>query len=216
MIRLAKGETPIVLSENAEQWTADFLKYFDKGEKAPDSVRFRYRDPEIKSAIRLETSDKCAYCESKVPHSQPGDTEHIRPVSKNPSLIYDWMNLTYVCRECNQKKSDYDNEEEPLINPYTSDPEEHVTFFGPMAVQRLGDMLGERTINVVGLKREHLLLRRAERLSELMHLVERWNALPAGDTKNSFQRELAAHCEGQAEYSACIRAFLVQRGVLAA
>ncbi len=211
MIRLSKRPKPKVLEDNEANWTTEFLDYVKVGRRPPKSVRFRYRHPDIKSTIREETAEKCAYCESKISHAQPGDTEHIRPVSKCPNLIVAWDNITYVCSECNREKGAYDSETEPLINPYQHDPDKHLTFYGPMPVQRLGNLMGYRTIRKVSLDRAPLILRRVEKLRHLMHLVERWSSQPDGPTKEVFRQEARCEANSDSEYAAMARAFLSQR-----
>lgn len=90
-----------------------------------------YKDERMK---RVYVSDeapffgKCAYCESRIVGSQPGDIEHFRPENKvtdedrrdimimaddgttvaHPGyywLAYDWRNLLYACADCNRPSS---------------------------------------------------------------------------------------------------------------
>ena len=131
MIRLEKGPEPHVLSQNGTQWTEDYCTGLEDG-SLTDTQKFRYRHPEIKQTIRAETYDKCAYCESKISHVHPGETDHIFPVSRRPDLFVSWNNLTFVCTECNRQKLDYYSEAEPLVNPYIDQPSDHLIFFGPM------------------------------------------------------------------------------------
>src|SRR5688572_25480092 len=124
MIRLTKLEKPEILVENEEPWTTEYLEYVAGGRTPPEPSR--YRHGQIKAAIQLETSEKCAYCESKVLHTYFGDVEHILPKSRLPELVVKWENLTFVCAQCNNRKRDYYDPEHPLIDPYVDNPEEHL------------------------------------------------------------------------------------------
>jgi len=214
MIRLSKLPKPRVLAKNERTWREEYLRYIREGRSAPKSTRFRYRHSDIKSAIRRETADKCAYCESKISHSQPGDTEHIRPVSKFPAEIVLWENLTLVCRACNAEKSDYHDEAEPLVHPYQDDPEAHIHFLGPLACHKPADGKGLRTVRLLDLNRSGLIERRNERLLQLSPLVDQWAACPEGPTKNLLRDEIATYAAKDREYSASIRCFLQQHAGL--
>ena len=61
-----------------------------------------YRDPEVKDALRELFHQKCAYCESVIGPSQPGDIEHFRPKSIYYWLAADWNNLLLACAMCNR------------------------------------------------------------------------------------------------------------------
>ncbi|SRR6266403_339664 len=118
MIKLEKLEEPKVLRDNGAVWTEEYLTARTDG-TLTDAIRYRYRQPAIKTAIRDETSEKCAYCESKITPTYPGDVEHILPTSEFPDLVCSWPNLTLACGECNRRKSNYYSREEPLINLMT-------------------------------------------------------------------------------------------------
>src|SRR6266852_2525323 len=104
MIKLTKGPIPEVLAANSAAWTEEYMQYVQNGEVVPSNVAFRYRHPQIKTALVNETREKCAYCESKNRHVSPGETDHIAPRSRRPDLAFVWDNLTYTCDECNHAK----------------------------------------------------------------------------------------------------------------
>ena len=106
MIKLTKGDKPEVLVKNGQSWKAEYVTAVENG-NLKDSQRYRYRHSSIKEAIRAETHEKCAYCESKISHIHPGETDHISPVFHRSDLCVEWDNLTLVCSECNRRKSDY-------------------------------------------------------------------------------------------------------------
>lgn len=89
-----------------------------------------YRDADVKEGLKKLFHEKCAYCETRVLHAQPGDVEHFRPKSavntklkgianlsnkvKVPPpdkeeikpgyywLAADWNNLLLSCNSCNR------------------------------------------------------------------------------------------------------------------
>lgn len=206
MISLTKEEEPPILVANAERWKQDYLDALAAGAVTP-AQRYRYRQDEIKQAIRHETSDKCAYCESKVQHSQPGETDHILPVSRCPELIVAWDNLTYVCKECNRLKGAYYDPAEPIVNPYETDPEDHLIFSGPLVLHR--DAMGRRTVRLLKFsKRVGLIERKIEKLERLNVLVEQLQDMPAGSTRRFVEDEILAEAGSDSEYAATGRAYL--------
>ena len=77
MIQLQKRAKPEVLARNEGQWTAELMQYVQRDEKPPARVTRRYNHDVIKAVLSQETHDKCAYCESKLPHNAYGDVEHM-------------------------------------------------------------------------------------------------------------------------------------------
>lgn len=75
-----------------------------------------YRAEEVKAALRQLFNGKCAYCESPVSITSPGDVEHYRPkgeLTENGQrlavlphgyywLAADWHNLLFACEACNR------------------------------------------------------------------------------------------------------------------
>src|SRR5687767_14822167 len=101
MRKVSKHAEPDVLQTNHQEWTDAYLA--DPGNA---TKKYRYRHPEIKSALKEETADKCVYCESKIGHNTPGDVEHMTPSSVQPQHHFAWSNLTIACTECNRRKND--------------------------------------------------------------------------------------------------------------
>ena len=134
MIRLEKGEEPVVLAQKCKAWTAVVVRRIEAGETPTDSERRRYNHAEIKSALVAETHGKCAYCESKMRHVSYGDIEHVLPKINDPTRWFDWANLTLACSVCNTKKSDSPAEGEEFIDPYSVDPEEFFLAVGTDSV----------------------------------------------------------------------------------
>ncbi len=75
-----------------------------------------YRRREVKKQLERLFHGKCAYCESKYLHNQPGDVEHFRPKGgyvvggrlHKPGywwLAASWSNLLPSCIDCNRKRT---------------------------------------------------------------------------------------------------------------
>ena len=67
----------------------------------------------IRAALAQEFRRICAYCERQCEPQTPSgnpmnreEIEHFRPRSRFPHLSFDWLNLVYSCRRCNQSKAD--------------------------------------------------------------------------------------------------------------
>ena len=205
MIKLKKGPEPVVLTNKNTEWTEEYRKGIED-DNLTKTQRFRYRDPQIKQAIRDETCDKCAYCESKVSHVHPGEVDHILPVSRRRDLIVAWTNLTYVCTECNRRKLDYYSEEEPLVNPYVDQPSEHLIFFGPLVLHK--NDKGFRTTRKMGLSRVELFERKQERIESLNFLIQKWRECTEGETRKVLRAEILRYAAAASEFSATLRAFI--------
>ena len=205
MIKLVKGYEPGILANNGQRWATEYLQGL-KARNLTDAQKFRYRHPNIKEALREETHDKCAYCESKISHVHPGETDHILPVSRRPDLCFSWTNLAYVCSECNRRKSDYYSETEPLVNPYVDEPSMHLNFFGPLVLHR--DAKGLRTTRKIGLSRVQLMERKQERIEQLNFLVQQWRETQNGMTRQFLREEILQYVSDSAEFAATMRAFI--------
>ncbi len=208
MIRLRKLEKPNILEVNEVAWRDEYLVARESGGPIPSSVEFRYRHPQIKERIKEETHEKCAYCESKVTHVAPGDTEHMLPRNHRPELIVDWDNLTFVCRWCNQYKSDYYSETEPLLHPYEDDPADHLLIFGPLVLPRPGDDKGFRTYRKLRLTRMPLVERKKELVESLRPLIDDWLGRKDGPTRELVRQQLLEFGAPDREFSATVRAYL--------
>lgn len=207
MIRLKKGTKPEVLVTDGAHWTDEYLEALAAGGDMPDSIRYRYRHSDIKHALRQEASEKCVYCETKLP---VGETDHVCPVTACPELIVEWLNLALACKECNTNKSGYHAPLEPLINPFVDNPDAHLLVFGPLIMHRAGDLKGRRTVLKLKLQRRNLLERRAERVVRLQALVTEFIAQPNGTTKELLAEALRSEAADEAEYAAVVRAYLYQ------
>lgn len=210
MIKLTKEPKPQILIDKETEWTEEYRLY-KAGNSVPEAAKTRYRHPEIKTTLRRESNDKCIYCESKISHIFPGETDHIFPASKRSDLIVWWDNLAYICKECNREKLDYYDLAEPLINPYIDNPSDHLMFYGPMVMNKNGDMKGYRTVYKLKLsKRMALLERRKEKLESIQTMLDLYHTLSEGNTRDILKQQILDEAAPDKEFSAFVKAYLFQ------
>ena len=141
----------------------------------------------------------------------PRDIEHILPKNENarPDLYVKWDNLTLACEVCNRdNKKDYFNENDPLINPYQDNPEEHLIAAGPFLYNKPGDRKGYTTITVLDLNRISLIERRKERLESISNLLEKWANEQNLFIKDILEEQLIKEVSWDREYSFIIKSHL--------
>ena len=137
--------------------------------------------------------------------------EHKLPKRKHPQLVCDWKNLTIACPRCNTKKSDYDEPQCPLLDPYVDDVEVVVGFYGPFALAR-GGARSHATIKLLALNRADLLFARGEaieRLDGLLNLVERAAGKP--DVLVALWLDIEVITAAAGEFSSACRQFLASQ-----
>ena len=214
MISLTLRPIPEILKKNGTKWVAEYMSLVHSGSKIPESAKDKYRHKEIKKAVRLETNDKCAYCESFVTDQYPGDIEHIIPKTEYPRLIFTWANLTFSCYWCNNKKGEFWGKgEDKLLNPFKDKVDNHLQFFGPMIMHINDSKRGELTWKVIELNRKELLERREEKLEELQNLVDKYRREQNVNLKQILYNEIISFCRPDSEYSYTCQCFLKGIGI---
>lgn len=215
MRKLQKGPKPQILRENEKVWTKEYCDCLEKGQIPAQSIATRYNHKSIKMALEVETSGKCAYCESKIKHVSYGDIEHILPknINARPDLYVSWDNLTLACEQCNRVcKKDYYDVSLPLINPYLDEPKEHLIDLGAIIMPQAGDERANITRTVLDLNRPELIERRLERIESVEHLLNRWIKETQPTIKNMLEEQLHNECQTDKEYSSTIIAYLQSEG----
>ena len=203
-----RGTPPQVLIENGEMWTAEYVKWC---EDPVGTAPRRYAHLEIRSALEVETSSKCAYCEGRISDVAYTHIEHKLPKSKYPKLVCAWENLTIACPKCNTNKGNYDEPECPLLDPFIDDVEEQVAFGGPLALPR-GGARARATITRLDLNRMDLLFARGEALTSvhrLLDLVERAAYEPA--LLRPLWLEIDVVTAAKGEFASACRQFLASQ-----
>ena len=212
MRSLTKIAEPQVLADNATDWLAAFKEQPDNSYR-----RFRYRHDGIKGALKVETGNKCVYCESKIGHNTPGDVEHKIPTSKNIDKHFEWENLTIACTECNRRKDDFYKQFDGFVDPYVDDIAAMLQHLGPLVHWAPGDARAETAVKILELHnaaRIELLSRKADKLEETAGLVERYRNAKEPALKAVLFQQLLSMADALAEYSAMVVAALRRKGVL--
>lgn len=178
MIKLTKELEPEILALNKENWTQELLAAVRAQDvERVKKVTKRYNHPEVKSALKKETHQKCAYCEAKVTDVAHGDIEHVTPKSLNRELTFEWENLTFSCQICNQNKSD----KEGVIDPYIDEPNDHLFFVAGFVKGRSPE--GIRTVMELNLNRIALLESRNREIERYADQLEKIFLIPDKRTK---------------------------------
>jgi uncharacterized protein (TIGR02646 family) len=164
-------------------------EYFDRpprerSQSRPPFDSKVYTSRVVKTRLRKLFSGRCAYCETELGESEPGDVDHIRPMARAQGLketsrdhywwlAYEWENLYLCCRTCNKYKGnrfpvhgrrapvgargvDLLKEDRLLLDPCVDAPEEELNFNPDGTV----DGVSERavaTIDILKLNRPRLV-----------------------------------------------------------
>lgn len=211
MRAISKKPKPQVLVDNEDSWLTAF-----KADQLNSTKKYRYRDKQIKEALKEETGYKCVYCESKIGHNTPGDIEHKVPSSKNVDLHFTWSNLTIACTECNRRKNDYYEEGAEFLDPYSDDVDQLVEHHGPIVYWKSGSTRAEITIRTLELNSKNrvpLILNKMEKIEEVSNLFERFESERNATLKSLLKRKLIAMTQADSEYSGMILEVLSKKGL---
>lgn len=163
MIKLERAQKPDFLSEEK---ISELTKIF---KETKSSV---WNHEAIKQPLLLSSHQKCAYCECCVSEeSKYMEVEHFKYKDKYENLVVEWVNLLPSCKRCNIAKSDHDVELEQLINPYDTDPKEHLK----LKLYKLKGLtqLGKSTIHTADLNNsERLVVKRFDIGQQLQSSIE--------------------------------------------
>ncbi|WP_455853809.1 retron system putative HNH endonuclease [Pantoea endophytica] len=165
MIKLTRPPEPAILCENAENWTKAMLELVEKYDgynKIPSSEKEaalrNYRHDDIRNALRDSSFGKCAFCEGIPAETGFPEVEHFHPKSIYTDKAFEWTNLLYSCKACNNSKLNHDTQQEPIINPYDLDPGNCFTYTDIMMEAKAGvnHVIADKTISVCGLSAKRL------------------------------------------------------------
>ncbi|HFO0262030.1 TPA: retron system putative HNH endonuclease [Serratia marcescens] len=165
MIKLTRPPEPQVLCDNRTAWTQNIMALVSKyGEykKIPPSekeaaLKF-YRHDDIRNTLKESSFHKCAFCEGIPAETGFAEVEHFHPKSIYTDETFEWTNLLYCCKACNNNKLSHDTLAEPIINPYDLDPRDCFTYTDIMIEAKVGAShdISEKTIEVCGLSGKRL------------------------------------------------------------
>lgn len=208
---ITKLATPTVLIEKAVKWSNEY-----KADQASSTKKYRYRHAEIKTVLKEETGFKCIYCESKIGHNTPGDIEHKIPSSKNIEYHFVWENLTIACTECNRRKNDYYESGEEFIDPYLDNVEAMLNHHGPIVTWSTGEKRAEISVRMLDLnshRRTPLIIRKIEKIEELINLIERHHQEEDLILKSLLHRQIQEMCNLMSEYSGMVLSIVRSKGL---
>lgn len=139
MIKLTRSPKPSQLTCDLQTELTN--KYISTG----DSV---WNKEYIKKALLGMSNNKCCYCECDVSEeSKYMEVEHYYPKSIFPKKVLEWDNLLPSCKRCNGQKSNHDTSSDPIINPVSNIPSEHLFIRNYLLYGK--DDLGKKTIGVL-------------------------------------------------------------------
>jgi len=181
-----------------------------------------WRHADVRLELWKHHNEKCCYCERKAEATREPDIDHFRPKlmvtgvrRKNSGywwLAYDWQNLFFSCKTCNQKykknefplrgkraikpSSKLTDELSILIDPIDDDPDELIAYVWddrgkiplarPVGIDEEGR--GRETIRILGLDRKVLNEERGRLLLLLSGLAEAMHAARHFDKPRKEQR----------------------------
>lgn len=203
MIKIEKQKAPDYLNSSTVDLAVEKLEEFfaskNRSQKRYDWPFNREIDKELKKYLHEAFHGKCGYCEIKIELPDLGRVDRYRPNNgvrdQNEYyedlywwLTFEWDNLVYSCKECNQFKGnyfpikgrralnendDYVSEHRMLLNPYLDEPENHLRYEynGHGRIDALTEE-GNQTIELLRLNRTDLIEGRKRARKELLDEVE--------------------------------------------
>lgn len=205
MIRLSLPPKPAQLALNEIRLTNDFIA-------TGNTV---WKKSYIVDALSQMSNNKCAYSEQSLgKESCYLEVEHFKPKDKYPYEVVRWGNLLPSCKKCNTTKNDWDVVADPIVNPVTDTPSDHLKVkafrFYPKSEK------GANTIEATGINdRQHFVIPRSQLAfgiaDELELLSEKFdNAAPS--RKNSVIQRIKStlmSCGPDNPYSAVIATYIL-------
>lgn len=165
MIKLTRPPEPQILCDNRAEWTQGIMELVDKYKeykKIPnnekEAVLKHYRHDDIRNALKESSFNKCAFCEGIPAETGFAEVEHFHPKSIYTDKAFEWINLLYSCKACNNTKLNHDTQLQPIINPYDIDPRDYFTYTDIIIEPKTGENhdIAEKTIEVCGLSDKRL------------------------------------------------------------
>ncbi len=203
MIKIEKQKAPDYLNSStvdlAVEKLEEFFKSKNRSQKRYNWPFNREIDKELKKYLHETFHGKCGYCETKIEYPDLGTVDRYRPNNgvrdQNEYyedlywwLTFEWDNLVYSCKECNQFKGNYFpikgrralnenddhvSEHRMLLHPYLDDPENHLKYEynDHGRIDALTEE-GNQTIELLRLNRTDLIEGRKRAKKDLLNDVE--------------------------------------------
>ncbi|WP_353666068.1 HNH endonuclease [Microbacterium sp. che218] len=159
------------------------------------------------SALKSDCHSKCMYCEGRIDDVAYSAVEHIAPKERFPDLILEWENLGLACTRCNTNKGAYWTEDPSLkiLNPYSDEVGEHLSFAGPMLVPAAGSKRGANTIRKLKFnERTDLLISKFSAIQELHDRIERWASETNVELRELYEEDLRDALNPSREFAATL------------
>lgn len=156
MIKLSKNQTPLCLNPTfVSNATLDFKT----------SGTNVWNILELKKTLLVLSYGKCAYCECNLTtESKYLEVEHFEDKDTNSDKVLDWENLLPSCKRCNVSKGRHDVNLEPIINPFLTDPKEHLKI--RLYRFKHKTSIGQSTIQVVDLNNYNRIVKKRFEIGE--------------------------------------------------
>ncbi len=201
MIKVEKGKAPDYLQSEAVDLAIEKLdEFYVSLNRSQKRYHFPFNkeiDDELKKYLHQVFHGKCGYCETKIENLNAGIVDRFRPYNgvrdKNDYhqdlywwLTFEWDNLIYCCKTCNQYKANYfpikglrafsdkddlSKENKLLLNPCEDDPEKHFYYDNMGNIYSDTDQ-GNQTIELLRLNRTSLVESRKAVRKEIIDIVE--------------------------------------------
>lgn len=201
MIKVDKGAAPEYLKSDdvilAIERIDQFYLQTNRAQKRYSFPFLKEIDRELKNNLYNRFYGKCGYCEIKIESPEYGTIDRFRPHNGVRDkkdyfkdlywwLTYDWDNLVFSCRECNQYKANYfpingtrmlvrqndlQNEFPLLIDPCSEEPSLHFMYDDKGNIIPVTDK-GSQTIDLLRLNRTNLTEKRLAAKKEIIDLAE--------------------------------------------
>jgi 5-methylcytosine-specific restriction endonuclease McrA len=133
MRSVQRSDMPDSLVQNANRWRSHLLREIracrDTRRKVPASYFDKYKQPDVREALRKMYGGLCCYCEGRIKDVSFDHIEHRKPKSKYPGDTFRWDNLHLACQQCNTAKGNKWSGAAPILDAVLDSPlADHLTY----------------------------------------------------------------------------------------
>jgi hypothetical protein len=159
-----------------------------------------------KDRLKIESSEKCAYCECQVPQVAHGDVEHFRPKVKYWWLAYCYDNFLFSCQICNQI---YKNDEFPVAGAKLTEPPVDGTLNDDSIIAVLDALTPEPTVSTTALKKFQTYLNKEKAQLPNPYYVdmEKFFVWEEDDVKRTVEMKAKPGKKGAAAFLAAVKQY---------
>lgn len=202
MIKIEKQKAPDYINSETVDLAIEKMEEFfaakNRSQKRYDWPFNKEIDKQLKNFLHEVFHGKCGYCETGIDSPELGTVDRYRPNNgvrdKNEFhqdlywwLTFEWDNMIYCCKECNQYKGNYFpikgrrnlNEEDDLateyrmlVNPYEDNPSDHFSYDDSGNIHAITEE-GYQTIELLRLDRTDLLEKRKVERDRIVEIIEK-------------------------------------------